>query len=129
MAVADSPFALLLLTVAVLVYGIISLVPRVDNRIPDGYRKFVALTTLGISYLVVLAFLVFSIETVTNVEQMEQVLWLAVLAFSLFGLTLLYEVFDDWLRLFADPEYNTWVEASLVVAAVVLLVVFLLLVQ
>ena len=94
--VAESPFALLLLTVVAIAYALLSSVPRVDQK-PDGYRKFVALSTLGIAYL-------------------------------LFGVTLLYDVFDDWLRLFVDPDYNTLVEASLVVALLVVLGVFFVLV-
>lgn len=125
--VAESPFALLLLTVVALAYVMLSAVPRIDQK-PDGYRKFFALSTLGIAYLVLLALLAFLGDVLSGVEPVEQVLWLAVLVYLLFGLTLLYDVFDDWLRLFVDPEYNTLVEVSLVVALVVVLGVFFLLV-
>lgn len=124
---SEFPFTLLLLTVTVLAYAMVSFVPRVDEK-PDGYRKFVALTTLGIAYLVLLSLLLFIADEFSAVEPVERVLWIAVFAYLLFGLTMLYDVADDWLRLFADPEYNTFVEASLVVAVVVLLVIFFLLV-
>ena len=125
--VAESPFALLLLTVVAVAYALLSAVPRVDRK-PDGYRKFVALSTLGIAYLVLIAMLAFVGDNLPDVEPVEQVLWLAVFAYLLFGVALLYDVFDDWLRLFVDPDYNTLVEASLVVAVLVVLAVFFVLV-
>jgi hypothetical protein len=127
MVVTESSFGVLLLTVVVLAYVVISAVPRVDEK-SDGYQKFYALSTLGVAYLVLLTMLLFLGDQLADVEPVEQVLWLAALSYLLFGLTMLYDVFDDWLRLFADPEYNTLVEAAMVAALVVVLVVYLLLV-
>ncbi|PSP27724.1 hypothetical protein BRC65_04220 [Halobacteriales archaeon QH_2_65_14] len=127
MVVTESSFGVLLLTVVVLAYVVISAVPRVDEK-SDGYQKFYALSTLGVAYLVLLMMLLFLGDQLADVEPVEQVLWLAALSYLLFGLTMLYDVFDDWLRLFADPEYNTLVEAAMVAALVVALVVYLLLV-
>jgi hypothetical protein len=127
MVVTESSFGVLLLTVVVLAYVVISAVPRVDEK-SDGYQKFYALSTLGVAYLVLLTMLLFLGDQLADVEPVEQVLWLAALSYLLFGLTMLYDVFDDWLRLFADPEYNTLVEAAMIAALVVVLVVYLLLV-
>ncbi|WP_290815036.1 hypothetical protein [Halovivax sp.] len=126
MVEADSAVLLSLLTVAALAYFIANLVPRVD-AMERSYRKFLSLTTLGIAYLLLLPLLAFVLNDMGGVYGVGQVLAIAVAAHVLFGLTLLYDVFDDWLRLFADPEYNTWVEASLVVAVVLLLAAMFLL--
>lgn len=126
MVEADSSLVLPLLTVTVLAYVLASLVPRVD-AMARGYRKFVSLTTLGISYLVLLAVLLTILVETPESEPIGAALAIAVAAFVLFGLSLLYDVFDDWLRMFADPEYNTWVEASLVLAVLVFLVAIFLL--
>lgn len=123
----ETPFVLQLLTLLALGYGILSYVPRVDEQ-PDGLRKFFALTTMGISYLVLLVILLALGDGLSDQEPVEALMWLALAGYFLFGLTLLYDVFDDWLRLFGDPDYNTLVEASLVLALIVLLVAFLLLV-
>ncbi|WP_436934182.1 hypothetical protein [Halovenus marina] len=117
---------MVLITVVLIAYFLVSLVPRTD-RMVDGYRKFVALTTLGISYLVIISLLLFVVEGLAETGSVETTLSIAVFAFLLFGLTFLYDVFDDWLRLFADAEFHTWVQLSMVLAVVVLLVVFFLL--
>lgn len=122
----DTPLALSLLLVAALAYFLAALVPRVDEM-PRSYRKFVALTTLGIAYLVLLAVVLTLLAETPGGESLGAVLAIAVAAFVLFGLSLLYDVADDWIRLFADPEYNTWVEASLVLAVVIFLAVLFLL--
>ncbi|WP_254767207.1 hypothetical protein [Salinilacihabitans rarus] len=124
---ADTSLVLSLLAVAALAYFLASLVPRVD-AMERSYRKFVALTTLGISYLVLLAVLLTILGETSGGDPIGAALAIAVAAFALFGLSLLYDVFDDWVRLFADPEYNTWVEASLVFAVLVFLVAVFLLV-
>lgn len=126
MLTSETPFTLILLTVALLAYFVVSLVPRVD-RMEDGYRKFVALTTLGIAYLVVISLLLFVVEDLAEAGSVETTLSIAVFAFLLLGLTFLYDVFDDWLRLFVDPEFHTWVQLSMALAVVVLLVVFFVL--
>lgn len=116
----DSSVTLTLLVVTVLAYALAALVPRVD-AMERSYRKFVSLTTLGLSYLVLLVLLLTVVVEVPASDPIGSVLAMAVAAFVLFGLSLLYDVFDDWIRLFGDPEYNTWVEASLVLAVVVFL--------
>ena len=114
----DPAYAVSLLTIAAVAYFLADLVPRVD-ALHRSYRKFVSLTTLGISYLILLvAYLTVLTETGGG-DAIGLVLGIAVGAYVLFGLSLLYDVFDDWLRLFGDPEYNTWVEASLVLAVLV----------
>ena len=127
MVSADDSLVLSLLAVAALAYFLASLVPRVD-AMERSYRKFVSLTTLGISYLVLLALILTIVLTeTTEGAPISAALAIAVAAFVLFGLSLLYDVADDWLRLFTDPEYNTWVEASLVLAVVVFLAALFLL--
>ncbi|WP_255169647.1 hypothetical protein [Natrononativus amylolyticus] len=122
----DTSLVLALLTVATIAYFLTSLVPRVD-AMRRSYRKFVSLTTLGIAYLVLLTVLLTIVVEVPQEEPVGAVLAIAVAAFVLFGLSLLYDVFDDWLRMLGDPAYNTWVEASLVLAVLVFLVVIFLL--
>ena len=126
MEFVDASLSLALLTVAALAYFLSALVPRVD-AMERSYRKFVSLTTLGIAYLVLLTVLLTIVVEAPDGEPVGAVLAIAVAGFVLFGLSLLYDVFDDWLRMFADPEYNTWVEASMVLAVLVFLVVLFLL--
>ncbi len=118
----DSSLVLALLTIAAVAYFVADLVPRVD-ALERSYRKFLALTTLGITYLLLVPVMLTILTGVGTDQPVGQVLAIAVAAHVLFGLTLLYDVFDDWLRIFSDPEYKTWVEVSLVIAVVVLLVV------
>lgn len=122
---ADTSLVLTLLTVAALTYFVADLVPRVD-AMARSYRKFVSLTTLGIAYLVLLVLCLTIVAEMGTTDPIGSVLAIAVGAYVLFGLSLLYDVFDDWIRLFADPEYNTWVEVSMVLAVVVLLVALFL---
>lgn len=118
----DPATLLALATTAIIAYFLVSLVPRVD-AMTRSYRKFAALTTLGLAYLVLLT-LYMAIITNLDGDMVEGVvLAMGVAAFLLFGLTLLYDVADDWIRLFADQEFNTLVEASLVLAILVILVV------
>ena len=121
MPIEDAPLVLTLLTVAALQYFMVSLVPRVDEQ-DASYRKFGALTALGIGYLVSLVLLLAIVSDGTG-DPAATVLAVAVSAFALFGLTLLGQVYDDWVRLFFDPEFNTWVEAAMVLAVLVVLVV------
>ncbi|MFP8955964.1 hypothetical protein ACLI4Y_04490 [Natrialbaceae archaeon A-CW3] len=121
MAIADTALLLALLTVSALAYGLATLVPRVD-AMERSYRKFVSLTTLGLSYLILLVAVLTILTETPESEPVGAILAIAVVAFVLFGLSLLYDVADDWLRLFGDPEYNTWVEASLALAVLVFLV-------
>lgn len=125
MVEVETPIVLALLTVAALAYFLVALVPRVDEM-EASYQKFGALTTLGITYLTLLPLLL-SIAADSAASELGTVLSIAVAAYTLFGLTLLYDVFDDWIRLFADPEYNTLVEMSMVLAVLVLLTAFLVL--
>ena len=125
MVEAETPIVLSLLSVAALAYFLVSLVPRVDEM-EASYQKFGALTTLGIGYLTLLPLLL-SIAVDGPTGDIGAVLSIAVAAFTLFGLTLVYDVFDDWIRLFADPEFNTLVEMSMVLAVLVLLTAFLVL--
>ncbi|WP_254861862.1 hypothetical protein [Halovivax gelatinilyticus] len=122
----EPSLVLSLLTIAAVAYFVADLVPRVD-ALDRSYRKFLALTTLGVTYLLLLPVMLTILTEVDAGEPIGQVLAIAVAAHVLFGLTLLYDVFDDWIRMFADPEYKTWVEASLVLAVVVLLAVLFLL--
>lgn len=115
-------FAVTLLAVAAVAYFLADLVPRVD-AMERSYRKFLALSALGIATLVLLGLLLTVLAESGDVGPVEIILALAVTTFVLFTVTLLGDVADDWLRLFADPEYNTWVEVSMVVALVVLLFV------
>lgn len=122
----DDSMVLSLLTVTILAYGLASLVPRVD-AMERSYRKFVSLTTLGLTALVLVTLLFTIVVETPESDPIGAVLALAVAAFVLFSLSLLYDVFDDWIRMFGDPEYNTWIEASLVLAVVVfLLAIFML---
>lgn len=125
MVEVETSIVLALLTVAALAYFLVALVPRVDEM-EASYQKFGALTTLGITYLTLLPLLL-SIAADSAASELGTVLSIAVAAYTLFGLTLLYDVFDDWIRLFADPEYNTLVEMSMVLAVLVLLTAFLVL--
>ena len=121
---ADSSLVLVLLAVIALAYGFTALVPRVD-ALDRSYRKFTALTAIGVGMVVVLAFLpVLAGDLVQTTA--ETVLALATFAFVVLAATFLVDVADDWLRLFGDPDYNTLVEASIVVAVLAVLVVFLL---
>ncbi len=122
----DVASVLSLLTVTVLAAGLTTLVPRVD-AMTRSYRKFLALTTLGLSYLVLFPLLLSIVVEIPGEDPIGAVLAIAVGSFVLFGLSLLYDVFDDWIRLFGDAEYNTWVEASLALAVVVFLFVIFLL--
>ncbi|MFP4591222.1 MAG: hypothetical protein ACLFMX_03790 [Halobacteriales archaeon] len=115
-------FALTLLAVAALAYFLADLVPRVDEM-TRSYRKFLALSALGTAEVVLLGLLLTILAASTDAGSIEIILALAVTTFVLFTVTLLGDIADDWLRLFADPEYNTWVEVSMVVALVVLLFV------
>lgn len=124
MVTVDVDLVLALLTVAALAYFLADLTPRVDSM-ERSYRKFLALSALGIGELVVLGLLLTVLADSVDAGSIEIILALAVLAFALFTVTLLGDVADDWLRLFADPEYNTWVELSMVVALIVLLFVAL----
>lgn len=122
----DITLVLSLLTVAFIGYTLISSVPRVDTM-ERSYRKFIALTTLGISYLILWTLLLTIIAESTEGEPVTLIMGLAVAAYLLLGLALLGDIFDDWLRLFADPEFNTWVELSMILAVIILLfIVFLL---
>lgn len=118
----DAATILALVSTALIGYFLIALVPRVDDMIAS-YRKFAALTALGISYLVVGGLFMSILINLESDMTVGVVLALGVAGFLLFGVTLLYDVADDWLRLFADPEYNTWVEASLVLGLVVILAI------
>lgn len=116
----DQSLILSLLTIAAIAYFVADLVPRVD-ALERSHRKFFALTALGITYLLLLPVMMTILTEGTGSDPVGGVLAIAVAAHVLFGLTLLYDVFDDWLRIFADPEYRTWVQASIVVAIVVFL--------
>lgn len=118
----DVPLVLALLTVAAIAYFLASLVPRVDEM-ERSYRKFVSVTTLGLSYLILLTLLLTIVSESAEGEPVGLILGLATATFLLFGLTLLGDVFDDWIRLFADPEFNTWVELSMVLAVFILLLI------
>lgn len=118
----DAATILALVSTAVVAYFLVSLVPRVD-AMTRSYRKFTALTTLGLTYLVLLALFMSIVTELDGDMVVGVVLALGVAGFLLFGLTLLYDVADDWIRLLADPEFETWVEASLVLALLLLLVI------
>lgn len=122
MVTLDVELALAYLAVAALAYFLADLVPRVD-ALERSYRKFLALTGLGIAELVVLGLLLTVLAESGDAGSVELVVAVAVTAFVLFTVTLLGDVADDWLRLFADPEYNTWVELSMIVALIVVLFV------
>ncbi len=122
MVTLDVELALAYLAVAALAYFLADLVPRVD-ALERSYRKFLALSGLGIAELVVLGLLLTVLAESGDAGSVELVIAVAVTAFVLFTVTLLGDVADDWLRLFADPEYNTWVELSMIVALIVLLFV------
>lgn len=122
----DIALVLSLLTVAAIAYFMLNFIPLIDDM-GRSYRKFVALTTLGIGYLILLTLLLTIIAESTEGQPVTLILGLAVAAYLLLGLTLLGDVFDDWIRLFADPEFNTWVELSMILAVIILLfIVFLL---
>lgn len=118
----DASMILALASTALLAYFLISLVPRVD-KMNHSYRKFSALTALGISYLVLGGLFMAILMELEGTMVVGVILALGVAGFLLFGVTLLYDVADDWLRLFADPEYNTWVEISMVIGLVVILAI------
>ncbi len=122
----DITLVLSLLTVAFIGYTLISSVPRVDTM-ERSYRKFIALTTLGISYLILWTLLLTIIAESTEGEPVTLIMGLAVAAYLLLGLALLGDIFDDWLRLFADPEFNTLVELSMILAVIILLFIIFLL--
>lgn len=124
MVTVDVELLVTYLAVAALAYFIADMVPRVD-ALERSYRKFLALTAVGIAELVVLGLLLTVLAASTDAGSIEIILALAVTAFVLLTVALLGDVADDWLRLFADPEYNTWVELSMVVALIVLLFVAL----
>lgn len=125
---SESATLLALVAIAIIAYFLVTLVPRVD-AMSRSYRKFAALTTLGISYLVLLLLFMTVLVTIDGEFTTAVVLAIGVAGFLLFGLTLLYDVADDWLRLFADPEYNTWVEASMVLGVVLILVISFLAIE
>lgn len=119
---ADPATVLTLLSVAALGYFLVATIPRVDDM-DRGYAKFAALTSLGIGYLVVLMlFLTVTAEGYFD-EPVTRVMAIAVAGFLLLGVASLYWVADDWLRLFADPEFNTAVEASLLIAVIIVIIV------
>lgn len=122
MVEVDVQFVLALLTIVVFTAVLMAAVPRVDEM-ATGYRQFVALTALGIGYLVVAAALLTVLSGSGPMGPVETVLGLAAAAIVVIGVTVLVDVFDDWLRLFADPTYNTWVELAMVAGVVVLLLV------
>lgn len=122
MVETDAATMLALISTVLVAYLLIVLVPRVDEM-TRSYRKFAALTTLGIAYLVLLTLFMAIITTIDGDMTEAVVFSMAVAAFLLFGLTLLYDVADDWLRMFADPEFNTWVELSMVLAVLLVLVI------
>lgn len=113
-----------ILTIVLLAYVHVALVPRV-NEMVGGYRQFLALSALGIGYLVIMTATLTVLSSLHGVGSIESVLALATAAYLILGATILADVADDWLRLFADPDYNTWVELSMVVAVIVLLVIVL----
>lgn len=121
MVLALSDTTVALLAVAGLLYLLVTLVPRLDEQ-EASYRKFVGLTALGIGYLVGILLLLATLSQGTA-DAGETVLGIVVASVAILGLALLGDVFDDWVRLFADPEFNTLVEASLVVAVLVVLAV------
>lgn len=125
---SDAATILALLATVVVAFCLVALVPRVDGM-TRSYRKFAALTTLGITYLVLLGLFMSILVGLEGEPAEVAVLAIGAAGFLLFGLTLLYDVADDWLRLFADPEFNTWVEGSLVLAVLVILVISFLAIE
>lgn len=119
-AAADQSLVLSLLTIAAVAYFVADLVPRVD-ALKRSHRKFFALTALGITYLLLLPAMMTILTSEAASDPVGGVIAIAVAAHVLFGLTLLYDVFDDWLRIFGDPEYRTWVQASIVAAVILFL--------
>lgn len=120
MVEADQSFVLSLLTIAAIAYFVADLVPRVD-ALERSHRKFLALTTLGLTYLLLLPVTMTILTDGAGADPVGGVLAIAVATHVLFGLTLLYDVFDDWVRIVADPEFQTWVQASIVAALVLFL--------
>lgn len=110
---------LALFATAALLFFLVALVPRVDDM-ADSYRKFVALTGLGIGYLVGLV-LLGAVTALGESGPLVTILAVGVGAFAVLGIALLGDVYDDWARLFADPEFHTWTEAALVLAVLVVL--------
>lgn len=128
MVETDTDTLLALIAVIITAYGLVNLVPRVD-AMSQSYRKFVALTTLGITYLVLLGMYMSILINLDGEMVIGVVFAIGVGGFLLFGLSLLYDVADDWLRLFADPEFNTWVEVSMVLAIILILVISFLAIE
>lgn len=128
MVETDSATILALASTALIAYVLIALVPNVDEM-TRSYRKFVALTSLGMAYLVLGGLFMSILIELSGEMVVGVVLALAVAGVLLLGLTLLYDVADDWLRLFADPEYNTWVEASLALAVVIVIAISFLAIE
>lgn len=120
MAEADQSLVLSLLTIAAIAYFVADLVPRVD-ALERSHRKFLALTTLGLTYLLLLPVMMTILTEGAGADPVGGVLAIAVATHVLFGLTLLYDVFDDWVRIVGDPEFQTWVQASIVAALVLFL--------
>ncbi len=128
MVETDTATILALMSVAIIAYFIVTSVPRVD-AMSRSYRKFTALTTLGITYIILIGLFMAILISIDGQMIEAIILALGVATFLLFGLSLLYDVADDWLRLFADPEFNTLVEISLVLAVVVFLVISFLAIE
>lgn len=120
MALEAIDTVLALLATAALLFFLVALVPRVDEM-ADSYRKFVALTGLGIGYLVGLV-LLGAVVALGESGPLVTILSAGVGALAVLGIALLGDVYDDWARLFADPEFHTWTEAALVLAVLIVLV-------
>jgi len=110
---------LALLATAALLFFVVALIPRVDEM-RDSYRKFAALSGLGIAYLVGLV-LLGAVLAEGSSGAVETILAVGVGSFAVLGLALLGDVLDDWARLWAEPEFHTLTQAALVVAVVVVL--------
>lgn len=119
MALDTTGTVLALLSNAALLFFLVVLVPRVDDM-ADSYRKFVALSSLGIGYLVGLVLLGAVLAEGTG-SPVEIILAVGVGSLAVMGIALLGDVLDDWARLWAEPRFHTLTQAALVLAVLIVL--------
>lgn len=119
MAIEAIDTVLALLANAAVLFFLVALVPRVDDM-EDSYRKFVALSGLGIGYLVGLLLLGAVISEGTT-GPVATIMAVGVGSLAVLGLALLGDVLDDWGRLWAEPQFHTLTQAALVLAVLIAL--------
>ncbi len=112
--VYDPEIGLGLLALAVLLYAMEDAVDRVEG-LELGYLKYTAITVLGFA-LAVVGFLLVALLATDSIDGVVTAgVYVALFAFLLLSVVLMYPLYDDWAAMLLDPDYSSWLQVAVVV--------------